>query len=67
MVNVIDWISGAISLAGSVALVLFISVWISPYICRLLAAALMSHADAVDAYRREKKMKWDSYHEMIGK
>lgn len=65
MVNLIEWISNLVSFVGSSAVVLFAAAWISPYVSRLLAAALMAHADSTDARRKERRFKWESYHSLF--
>jgi hypothetical protein len=54
MINLMDFLSGAVSLIGSCAVVVMFSLLFSPYLCRLAASALESHAAGIDAYRKTR-------------
>jgi hypothetical protein len=54
MINLMEFLSGAVSLIGSCAVVVMFSLLFSPYLCRLTASALESHAVGIDAYRKTR-------------
>lgn len=65
MVNMLEWISSAVSLVGSAAVVLLLAAWQSPYVARLLAAMLLSHSDSVEHARETRRKQWGVYHSAI--
>jgi hypothetical protein len=54
MINLMEFLSGAVSLIGSCAVVVMLGLLFSPYLCRLAASALESHAAGIDAYRKTR-------------
>jgi len=58
MINLMEFLSGAVSLIGSCAVVVMLGLLFSPYLCRLLASALESHAAGIEAYRKTKREMW---------
>lgn len=65
MIDMTKWISLLVSMAGSGAVVLALSLLISPYLCRIAAAALLAWADAVDQRRQVRVEQWRFYHNFL--
>lgn len=47
-----------LALAGAVGLMTCACLWFSPYLCRLIAAALLTHANTTDTARDFRRQEW---------
>ena len=51
-------IAAIMYLGGGVALAVAAALWFSPYLCRMVAAYLLTHASATEAAREAKARQW---------
>lgn len=59
-------LTSILTLAGAAAVVLSLSAAASPAICRLMAAALLTHAETMEAARDYRRRAWSRHERRLG-
>lgn len=60
-----DPITTILALAGGATAATVLTLWYSPYLCRLFAAALLTHAATVETARDFRRQEWDRQSEAL--
>lgn len=50
---------------GCLAAALVLGLFRSAYLCRVIASALLAHADVLDLARSRRKARWEAYHDIL--
>ncbi len=50
---------------GCASAALVLGLWRSAYLCRIIASALLAHADAIELARDERKIRWEAYSDIL--
>lgn len=61
-----DVVESIIVIVGYVAIITGLTAWFSPYICRVIAAALLTHADTTESARVRRRRNWALYADRLG-
>lgn len=62
-----DSLTAVLYLIGASSIVTAATLWFSPYLCRVAAAALLTHAGTVEGAREFRRYEWSRQMEAVAR